>query len=154
MITFELDVPNAQPLMVQRKIKCIEPTKRKKTKTETKIREPKINPIRKADALWQQLGYNDDSVGQIYMAGADSAIVVSIENSYLQDIIQKYRLKEDMIEGTKDRYVAAIAFYLLLREVDKRKKRITGELDESADSVELQRIARTVSQLALPIETL
>ena len=152
-LRFELDRANKPALVVEREITCRKPFKRKKRKRETKLQEPSIKFISKKDSLWNQLSYDNNSVGQIYLAGKDSAIIVSMENIHLQKALRTRRLKESLIETVKDRYGAAIAYYLLLQEVDKKKK-VKEAIDESNDSPELQRLAKTISLLALPTEAL
>lgn len=69
-----------------------------------------------------------------------------------------------MVEVSKDRYVAAVAYYLLLQEVDKRRnppidnientKEKNSNDEDPKSSPELQRIAKTVSVLILPVENI
>ena len=156
---FELDLPDKSHLWAERDVICRTPIKRRKVKKETKLPEPNIKAITKEDELWNKRGYNEKGVGEIYLdssGGKDSAIIVSLENIHLQNTLKKHKIKESLIEDIKDRYVAAIAYYLLLREIDRRKRgaeECKSELEEP-DSNELQRLALTVSLLALPTEAL
>jgi hypothetical protein len=57
----------------------------------------------------------------------------------------------------QDRYVAGIAFYLLLRKVHEMKGKTASEQDTNGSndaSSELDRMAQVVSMLCLPIEAL
>jgi len=160
-VKFELELQNGTSLVAEREILCIEPRPRKKIKETTKLPEPKILPLSRKDELWNANGYDEKSVGEIWLKDKNSAILVSIENANLLNALKK--IDESMIESTKARYVAAIAYYLLLKEVDMKKKAQTKSsfIDvekENIDNVdpkaspELQRLAKTVSVLVLPIE--
>jgi hypothetical protein len=152
-IRFELALPSDTFLSVEREIICRHPIKRKKVKKQKKIPEPKIIPLTRGEELWDRKGYDERSVGEIWLAGEDSAIIVSLENTHLQKIISKKGIGKSIIENTKDRYVAAISYYLLLRKVDMINSKTNGDkFDESHDSIELQRLANTISVIALPID--
>jgi len=155
MLTFELELLDKSSLKVEREITIMKPFKRKKITDKTKILEPKIVAVsRKDEDLWNKLGYNEKSVGEIRLAGKDSAIFLSIENRHLQNVLKKHTLKETVVEETKEKYVAAISYYLILREVEKMKIENSNKYDDSPSSLELQRLAQTISLLVLPIGAL
>ncbi len=161
-VKFELEVTNNTPLTVERNVICVEPQKRKKIKHDVKLPEPNIIPINHLDPRWKKRNYDENSVGEIFLSDKESAILVSTENAHLEGVLKK--IDETMIDVSKDRYVAAIAYYLLLQEVDKRRKNTgnTTENTEEKNSIdvdpkstpELQRIAKTVSVLILPVENI
>ena len=149
-------------MTVERDVICVEPQKRKKIKHDVKLPEPNIIPIYHLDPRWKKRNYDENSVGEIFLSDQESAILVSTENAHLERVLKK--IDETMIDVSKDRYVAAIAYYLLLQEVDKRRKNTgnTTENTEEKNSIdvdpkstpELQRIAKTVSVLILPVENI
>ncbi len=161
-IKFELEIANQSPLIVERDVICIEPQKKRIIKQEVKLPEPKIIQINHKDPRWKSRNYDENSVGEIFLADIESAIIVNIENCHLENSFKK--MDKTLIDVSKDRYVAAIAYYLLLQEVDKRRKNKNGatenitqmkSIDEDPKaSLELQRIAKTVSVLILPIENI
>jgi hypothetical protein len=161
-IKFELDLPDTSPLKVERDLVCVEPQKKQKSKQEIRLPEPNIKPISQKDRLYNERGYDVNSVGEIFLETKEPAILVSIENMHLQNSLKK--LNEAIIESTKDRYVAAIAYYLLLKEVDKKKNAVKHQIidDEKENDIdidlkaspELQRLAKTASVLVLPIENI
>ena len=152
-IVFKLDRPNDEPLSVETELVCVKPFKRKKTKTERKIREPKILFVKKGESRWEELDFTEKSVGQIYIDTEDAAIMISLDNEHLLGVIDKYGSKETLdIDTIYDRYAMAISYYLILRYVDneKIKKSEKAEIDDSHDSLELQRLAGMVSWFSLP----
>ena len=161
-IKFELEVTNNTRLTVEREVICIEPQKRKKIKHDVKIPEPNIIPINHLDLRWKKRNYDGNSVGEIFISNTESAILVSTENAHLEAVLKK--IDETMVEVSKDRYVAAVAYYLLLQEVDKRRnppidnientKEKNSNDEDPKSSPELQRIAKTVSVLILPVENI
>ena len=104
--------------------------------------------------MWNDRDYDDSSVGEVMIAGEDSAIIVSMENTHLRQTLTRRPLEEGLVESVKDRYSAAIAYYLLLREVDRRRRRERSQDEDASSSPELNRLAQTVSLLSLPIESL
>jgi hypothetical protein len=153
-IRFELDLPNAI-LDTQCEVMCRQPIERKIKKSNAKLKEPNIQCVNKDDALWNELDYDEQSVGEIRMASSiGSAIIVSLENQALQAALQSKNLKESYIETVKDRYSASIAYYLMLRYVEKIKGKIKDDDEFKPDTLELQRLAKTVALLALPLEAL
>ncbi len=148
-IKFELEVKNQDSVTVERDIICIEPQKKKKIKHDVKLPEPNIIAIDHTKAQWKSRNYDENSVGEIFFSERESAILISTENSHLKAALKK--VDDNMIDISKARYVAAIAYYLLLQEVDKRRKnkgdtienikeRNSLDIDPKA-SPELQRIA-------------
>lgn len=158
ILCFELKIDDKPSLFAEREIICVEPQNRKKEQKETNIPEPKIIAISKKDSQWNERGYDDKCVGEIFLDGREnSAIIVSIDNIHLQNTIKK--MKESLVGITQERYVAAIAYYLLLKRVNEIKKgtnpnesQETGEDPKS--SSELQRLANTISLLIRPIDLL
>jgi len=161
-IKFELEAGTNTPLIVERDVICIKPQKRKKIKHDVKIPEPNIIPINHLDPRWKKRNYDENSVGEIFISDKESAILVSTENVQLEVVLKK--IDEKMIDVSKDRYVAAIAYYLLLQEVDKRRKTPVDNIEKTKErnsidadpksSPELQRIAKIVSVLILPVENI
>jgi len=159
-ITFSLELPDGHTLTVEREIVCVEPRPRKRIKETIRLPDPKIMPLSRNDELWNSNGYDENSVGEIWLKDSNSAILVSIENMHFVKALKK--IDQAMIETTKARYVAAIAYFLLLREVDIRKGTHpeTATLKNDSDnqdpksSLELQRLAKTVSVLVAPIENI
>lgn len=158
-LTFALDLPDGTSLMAKRDVICVHPHERRREKSESKLPEPRIRTITKAEdtATWGQFGWNDSSVGRVFMGNEeeDSAICVSLDNLHLRKSLARFS-ESDMIKNVEDRYVSAVAYYLLLRHVQKKKARKTNPEDENQndDSPELDRLAQTVLMLALPIENL
>lgn len=107
-IKFELQLPDESTLAVEREIVCIEPHPKKKIKETIRLPTPNILPLSKKDDLWNSNGYDEFSVGEIWLKENNSAILVSIENIHLVNALKK--IDEPMIESTKARYVAAIAY--------------------------------------------
>jgi hypothetical protein len=159
-ITFSLELPDGNCLTTEREIVCVEPRPKKKVKETIRLPDPKIMPLSRNDELWNSNGYDENSVGEIWLKDRNSAILVSIENMHFVKVLKK--IDQAMIETTKARYVAAIAYFLLLREVDIRKGVQTGtqtlkndsDNQDPKSSLELQRLAKTVSVLVAPIENI
>ncbi len=151
LIKFILDIPMGQPLVIEREVICVEPIKRKKVMGEDTIPEAHIQAIRKGEELWASLGYTESSVGEIHLTGGkDSSIIVSLDNCHFKSILKNSNIKDEGVKIIEDRYAASISLYLLLREVDKKKGKIPKDFDETPESPEMQRLAQTVAQLALP----
>lgn len=151
-IAFELDLPDKSCLRVQRPITCVAPIQRKTTKGESKLREPRIECVRKGDDLWNKLEYDETNVGEVRIAGADSMIVVSLGNKHLTDAMTARSLQDNVVSSVEDKYSAGIAYYLLLREINRRRnKQGTAETQEP-ESGELDRLAQTAALLSLPSE--
>ena len=160
-LRFELDLPEGEPLSVERLIICVNPYERKKESGKQKLPEPKIVPVSKQDAaLWSQFSWDESSVGKVYIAKSgesESGIYVSLENQHLRKALQRKKLDKENVRTVEDRFVAGIAYYLLLRYIADKKNPGTAKSDngDSPDaSPELQRLAQTVSVLSLPIEAL
>jgi hypothetical protein len=164
LIKFELETGANTSLTVERNVICVEPQKKKKIKQDVKIREPNIITINHLDPIWKSRNYDENSVGEIFLSAKDkeSAILVSTENSHLEAALKK--IDDIKIDISKDRYVATIAYYLLLREVDKRRKIKVDNVENTNDknsvdidpkaSPELQRVTKAISVLILPIESI
>ena len=90
-----------------------------------------------------------------------SAVEIVLEyddQESLQKALQSKRLREDSVRAVEERYLAGVAFYLLLKKVDEMKgneRELNSGSDESPDgSPELRRLAETIAALALPPEAL
>lgn len=160
MISFALDLPDGSSLEVSREVECIKSKKRQKKRGTRKLPEPRIVPVSKNEDLdlWELLDFDDNSVGTIYLE-SNPAIYISLDNQHLVSALSVRRLSDEaIVDSVKDRYVAAVAYHLLLMYVDKAKKSDSeagdyGWSDESEEK-EKGRLARTASMLALPPEAL
>ncbi|HEX9341641.1 MAG TPA: hypothetical protein VF992_10815 [Thermoplasmata archaeon] len=161
-LRFELDLPDGSVLAVERSIVIVPPFERKKEPGEEKLPEPRIFPVSKADnaAVWAAFGWDERSVGKVVIEKAkpeDSGIYVSLDNLNLAKALRRRKLEADVSRAVEDRYLAGVAFYLLLRKVHeiKGKSLPDSEPNGSSDSsAELDRVAQVVSVLSLPIEAL
>lgn len=153
-IIIELDLLGGEILKTEREVICREPYKRKKEKAKKKLLEPRIEAISHEDELWTLRGYDKKSVGEIWLDGPNPCIIVSVDNEHLLEVLNKMKNKEELRSSSEGRYVSAIAFYLFLRQVDKIDKKNGDEEDLSPSSSELQRVAKTVSSLVVPLEIL
>ena len=158
MISFDLDLPDGSSLHTDGEVKCIKPKKRKKKKVKRKLPEPRIEPVSKTDDLWNLLDFDENSVGKIYLE-ANPAIYISLDNRHLKAALSDKRLSDEtVVDSVKDRYVAAVAYHLLLMHVDriigKHTTREDSEISEEREEKEKERLAKTASMLALPIDAL
>ena len=160
-LRFELDLPEGQVLATSRALVCVQPYDRKREPGKQKLPEPKIYTVTRDQQpqLWAEFGWDEKSVGRVYIKpGEDSGIYVSLDNEHIVKALGKKTLDEDSARTVQDRYVAGVAYYLLLKEVHARtgKTPANGETEEDKvdSSFELQRLAETVTALSLPIEAL
>ena len=161
MLRFELDLPVGSPLMVEREAVCVPPFDREKEPAKLRLPEPKIKAVSRQGnpEIWASFSWDDDSVGRVVLGkGEDAGIFVSLDNRSLRKALQSKRLREDLGRTVEERYLAGVAFYLLLKKVDEMRNGPSEEdqgREESADgSKELRRLAETVAALALPPEAL
>ena len=159
-IRFELDLPDGGNLSVGRSVKCITPYKRKKEPKKIQIHEPKIVQIsqKKHPDIWAQWGWEELSVGRVIIDSPESAgIYVNIDNIHLTKQLDDKKKTTEFLRLVKDRYVAGVAYYLLLRTAYEihNKTSIDQDPDEPMDGTsELDRIAHTIAVLSVPIESL
>jgi len=161
LLRFELDLPGGSLLRAERPVICVAPYDREREPTKLKLPEPKITAVSRLGqpTVWASFSWDDDSVGRVVLGKADeSGIFVSLDNRNLQKALQSKRLREDSVRAVEERYLAGVAFYLLLKKVDEMKgneRELNAGSDESADgSPELRRLAETIAALALPPEAL
>ena len=166
LVTFELELPDKTSLKAQREVFCVEPYERKKTKGETNIPEPKIWTVRKGEDLWNKLGYDEKSIGEIRFDkknDQDSMIVISLENVHLQSTIATKILDPPIITGVEDKYSAGMAYYMLLLEVQRitNKPKTTESKSNNEQDTEITEkhsgfsntldiVSQTVALLAMP----
>jgi hypothetical protein len=159
-IRFELDLKEGGTLVAECTLECVPPFERKKEEGKKKLPEPKITCVKKEDSqLWGQFGWDDDSVGRVMIApqGGESGIYVSLDNRHIRKAVTSRRFEAEVTKAVEDRYAAGIAYYLLLREADHRKKKENGASEDTEmldNSPELTRLARTLSVMSIPIESL
>ncbi|MCK4442915.1 MAG: hypothetical protein KAW09_00115, partial [Thermoplasmata archaeon] len=160
LISFEVDLPGGSTLRTERTVKCVKKKKRKTRKAKKKLPEPLIEPVSKSDdpELWNELDFDLDSVGRVYTE-SNPAIYVSLDNKHLKAALSNKRLSnETIVDTVKDRFVAAVAYHLLLMHVDimtgQATGEETGEVSEERDEREKERLAKTASMLALPVDAL
>jgi hypothetical protein len=160
LLRFELDLPNGSFLSVERTVVVVPQYDRTKEPGEQKLPEPKIRPVSKLEdpIIWGQFGWNDQSVGKVIVEKAeDSGIFVSVDNEELKKALRAKKLGDDMAKTVEERYVAGVAFYLLLRKVHELKKLLQPDPEENGSgdaSPELRRVAQVVAMLSLPVEAL
>lgn len=157
-LSFELDLPMGPPLQARCTLICVQPYERKKEPGRPNLPEPNIVPVsRENETLWAQFGWNDDSVGRVYLDKPQAGIYVSTENKHLQSALRKKKFDKEVIKAIEERYVAGVAYYLLLKKAQEmtHESKPSQEDDELIDaSPELVRLAQTISALSLPIEAL
>jgi hypothetical protein len=157
-LRFELDVPNGLPLSAEREVICVHPFERKTESAKQKLPEPNIKPISEKEnpAIWQQWGWNEESVGRIFIGKPDeSGIFVSVDNLHLKAVLRKKGVETEIAEAIKNRYLAGVAYYLLVKKAQEMKGVIQKTVDEPGDSSpELDRLARTLAAVAIPSEHL
>jgi len=161
-LRFELDLPDGSMLSAERGIAVVPPYERKKRPGEEKLPEPRIFPISKEGnaPVWAQFGWDEKSVGRVViekLKPEDSGIYVSLDNSSLAKAVRRRKIAPDVARVVEERYVAGVAFYLLLRKVHEIKGKIPPDPESNGSndgSPELERVAQVVSVLSLPIEAL
>jgi len=157
-LRFELDRPNASPLVVERNIVCVHPYERKKESAKIKFPEPRIQAIteRGDPARWADFGWSPKSVGRIYIGKPeDTGIFVSLDNRYLQNALQRKAGDQEVSEAIQNRYLAGVAFYLVVKRAQQERGEIEANHESEADdSPELDRLARTLAVVAVPFERL
>lgn len=154
-LRFELDRPGMAPLIVERAIVCVPPSQRQKEKSRKPLPEPNIVPVSESEQpeLWSQLSWSDKSVGRV-MTAEDPGIYVSVDNKHLKRVLEGRKLDADLKRSVEERYVAGIAYFLLLQLADRTSNGAGADEDSGADdSDELDRLARTVAVMAVPPES-
>ena len=157
-IRFELDLPDGKMLSVERTIICIAPHIRVKEPGKQKLPEPKIIPVSNEmnPGLWAQFGWSEKSVGKVIMDKKDeSGIYISLDNEFLIRAKNNKKFNQEIIRSIEERYVAGIAYYLLLKKADELNHKTKSEDKGNGledESRELERLAQTIAALSLPIE--
>ena len=158
-IRFELDLKEGGLRDASRKVVCVHPYERKKVTTETRMPDPKIITVSKEGnpVVWGQFGWDNEAVGRVVIETENAGIYVSVDNKELKNIARKH---DSVIAKTiEDRYVAGAAYYLLLKQIEERKIKPTSTSDEGVisdgdSSLELRRLAKVLSAMAIPVEEL
>ncbi len=160
-IRFELDLPDGPVLTTSRALECVPPYDRKREPGKQKLPEPRIYTVTRDQEpqLWAEFGWDEKSVGRVYIKpGEDSGIYVSLDNEHITKALGKKTLDQDVARAVQDRYVAGVAYYVLLKEVQARTGKVARNAETDDDRVdssfELQRLAETIAALSLPIEAL
>lgn len=159
-IRFELDLPEGEPLVAERKIMCVQPFEREKVPSSEAFRDPNIVEVSKDDEtieLWGEFGWDEKSVGKVIIGDSDPGIYVSVENIEFKKTEKKYPM--EFSEEIRNRYVAGVAYYLLLRKMDELKS--PNNSDSNFENIvdedscpELQRLAKVIAALSMPVEAL
>ena len=159
-IIFELDLPDGGQLAVIGRVICIPPYERKKQEKKIQLPEPKIYKISEEENAyqWAQFGWDHKSVGKVMMGSSeDAGIFVSLDNRHLKKILQMKKIKPENLKMVEDRYVAGIAYYLLLRKVHELNHKLDLSDDPNGSNdgcLELDRVAETISVLSIPPDLL
>ena len=156
-IRFELDVLEKEPIIAERKVVCVPPFRREEVTSNEGIREPLIVEVSKNETpeTWGQFGWDEKSVGRVMIEGENSGIYVSVDNEELRKTAGRFNA--DFAEAIRDRYVAGVAYYLLLKKSEELKssnwsRQISDSAAEEDNSPELQRLAKVISALSMPID--
>jgi hypothetical protein len=159
LLQFSLERPGASPLTVERHVECVHPFERNPETSESKLPDPRIVPISREGnpTIWAQFSWTGDSVGRIVFGKSiETGIYVSLDNKHLRRIISHKPLDSDLVKNIEERYIAGVAFYLLLKKIQELKGKGnhpgTSETDLD-DSAELDRLAHTVATLAVPLDS-
>jgi hypothetical protein len=154
-LRFELDRPDGPPLIVERDVVCVHPYERKKEPAKVRFPEPRIQAItEKGDPeRWAEFGWSKRSVGRLYIGKPeDTGIFVNLDNQHLKNNLQRRGAEQDG-EAIQNRYLAGVAFYLVVKRAQQEKGEVEANpSEETDDSVELDRLAKTLAVVAVPFE--
>lgn len=155
-VRFELDLPEAGVLTVERDVVCVKPVDRKHEESQRKLPQPNIVPITEEDqpTVWKDLSWTQDSVGRVYLGHTTSpGIYVSLDNAHLKAATKGHTRDPELLKSIEDRYLAGVAYYLVLRKAEEIRKKVAEEANGQGDhSPELDRVARTLAAIAVPFE--
>ena len=158
ILRFELDLPNGPPLIVEREVTCVKPFERSKEPGKQTLPQPKIIPITKSEnpTTWSEFSWNPQSLGRVFIGKTDKpGIYVSLDNEHYLSASKSKVVEPEQRDSIRDRYVAGVAYYLVLRYAQLK----TGEnsengMGDSDDGEELQRVAQTLAAVSVPFDKL